>query len=114
MRRDDLPTPESEWHMSVRYTISVTATLFISVMLLWFALLPTHPSRNRDALEAYSRYLKTPSEENRHAYQDILDRVNRPFHVSQALSGGIGLSLLLGLIVTRGKRKTTSANPHVR
>src|SRR6266853_3988652 len=100
--------------MNARSTISVTAALIISLMLLWFALLPTHPSRNRDALEAYSRYLKSPSEETRQAYQNILDRVNRPFHVSQALSGAIGLSVLLGLIVTRGKHKTTSAKPPAR
>jgi len=100
--------------MNARSMIPVAATLLISVMLLWFALLPTHPTHNRDALEAYSRYVKASSEETRHAYQEILDRVNRPFHFSQALSGAIGLSLLLGLIVTRGKHKPTSTNPHVR
>jgi hypothetical protein len=94
--------------MNARSTISVTASLLISVMLLWFALLPTHPSRNRDALEAYSRYLRAPSEETRQTYQNILDRVNRPFHISQYLSGVIGLSLLLRLVVILGKHRTTS------
>ena len=94
--------------MNARSTVEVLATFFISVMLLWFALLPTHPSHRRDALEAYSQYLKAPSEETRHAYQNILDRVNRPFHISQYLSGVIGLSLLPRLVVVLRKHKTTS------
>ena len=83
-------------------------TLFVSVMLLWFAILPTHPTRDHVATEAYLNYIKAPTEENHRTFVDIVDRINRRFHVSQYICGAIGLASLIWLFAGLRKHKTTS------
>jgi hypothetical protein len=71
--------------------------LILSVALLLFMLLPGNPVHSPKISAAYSRYISAPSEENKRAYEDTVNRVNRPVHIAQYTSGALGIGLLFML-----------------
>lgn len=93
---------------------SMVAVLLSSAALLTFTFLPTHPIHSRKVAAAYSHYVNSPSEETRHAYEEAVDRVNRPFHILQYISGTCGLVLPLVLIFRLWRKRRASDHPPIR
>ena len=79
----------------LRSAASTLAVTLVSLLLLAFAWMPTHPSRDHEALSAELRVARDPTPENKRALQAALDLANRPFHTIQisALICGIALPI---------------------
>lgn len=96
----------------LRRTLAALGVLVFAGVLLTFALLPTFPIHSREVVAAYSHYMNAPSDETRRTYENAVDRVNRPFHILQYISGICGLALPLVLILRRwGKRRAARNLP---
>ena len=94
--------------------ILILGVLLCSGALLTFALLPTLPVHSREVTAAYFLYRSSPSEETRRAYEEAIDRMNRPFHILQYISGTCGLVLPLVLIFHPWRKRRASGHSPVR
>jgi hypothetical protein len=83
----------SPQRVGLRRVLTALGILVCSGMLLAFAFLPTLPVHSQKAGAAYSQYLRAPTPETKRAYEDVVDSVNRPFHLLQYISGICGLAL---------------------
>ena len=77
-----------------------------SAALIGFALLP-NTIDSRAVSDAYGRYLRSPSEETKRAYEETRDRVNRPLHILQTVSLFSGIALPFFLIRVWRKRSVS-------
>src|ERR1700760_684293 len=75
----------------------ILGILLCSMVLLAFAFWPQLPTHSHKVGTAYTKYLHTPSEENKRSYEAAIDKANRGLHALQygAAICGLGLPLLL-------------------
>jgi len=66
--------------------------------LLTFGFSPTLPVHSGKVSAAYSRYLSSPSEETKRAYEEAVARASRPFVIVQLAAGAMGFVLLFLLV----------------
>jgi hypothetical protein len=65
-----------------------------SLALIAEVFVPYTPIHSHEVTSAYAAYRATPSDASRRAYEETVDRVNRPLHILQYVSGISGVALL--------------------
>jgi len=85
----------------MREAFLIFGILICSIVLLAFSFLTTTPIHSQEIGKAYSLYTKAPSGETRRAYENTVDRVNRPFHILQYFSAICGLTLPAVFVLRR-------------
>ena len=84
-------------------SVKLSLLLALAVLLIGLCIAPTPAVHSHEVAAAYSRYLSSPTRENRLEYESTVHRANRPLHILQYVSGLAGL-ILLGVTLRRSAK----------